>query len=155
MKKKLIYSQGFTLIELMVVVVIVAIFAAIAIPSYQSYIRRAHASQAQQEMQRIATLLEKHKFRNFNYLKFQTTPNPIVIPVGAVGSAIKYTVSVKDGANTSLDLTATAAAGQSWVIQAITTDAQNDSFVMTSSGLRCQKQGHTISLDCSGADPWK
>ncbi|MFW1857044.1 type IV pilin protein [Acinetobacter defluvii] len=155
MKKKLIYSQGFTLIELMAVVVIVAIFAAIAIPAYQSYVRRAVAAQAQQEIQRIATLLEKHKFRNFNYLNFQTTPSPVVIPVGAVGAAIKYTISVKDGTNTSLDLTNTAAAGQSWVIQAITTDAGNDSFVITSTGLRCKKQGSTISLDCTGADPWK
>ena len=54
-------ASGFTLIELMVVVVVVAILAAIAIPSYQAYVRRAMASQAQQEMQRLATELEKHK----------------------------------------------------------------------------------------------
>ena len=46
-------ERGFTLIELMVVVVIVAIFAAIAIPSYQNYVRRAEASQVQQEIQRL------------------------------------------------------------------------------------------------------
>ena len=62
--KKIIKSSGFTLIELMVVVVIVAIFAAIAIPSYQEYVRRAVASQAQQEIQRLATLLDRHKARN-------------------------------------------------------------------------------------------
>ena len=63
-------SSGFTLLEAMVVVVIVAIFAAIAIPSYQNFIRRSAAAQAQQEVQRIATLLEQAKSRNFNYMGF-------------------------------------------------------------------------------------
>ena len=79
-KTMLSHQKGFTLIELMVVVVIVAIFAAIAIPSYQEYVRRANASQAQQEIQRLATELERSKSRNFNYLGFTTTPDPLVLP---------------------------------------------------------------------------
>jgi len=63
-------QQGFTLIELMAVVVIVAIFAAIAIPSYQAYTRKAIAAQAQQEIQRLAEQLERHKGKNFSYLNF-------------------------------------------------------------------------------------
>lgn len=147
-------SQGFTLIELMIVVVIMAIITAIALPSYQAYIRKNLESTAMQQIQMIASELERHKARNFNYLGFTTTPNPVVLPLGSTGAEIKFKLKVYDGDTPTKSLTDTGAAGQKWVIQALSQDERIHSFVISSTGNRCKQLGKTVSLNCSGAESW-
>ena len=148
-------SQGFTLIELMIVVVIVAIFAAIAIPSYQEYARRARASEAQQEIQRLAVLLDRHKARNFNYKGFTTSSTTV-----AASTSYPYTVTVVDNSTGYPALNANSAVGQSWVIKAETSDPKNYSFLLTSDGVRCKNKTSTlvtyISCDttANGSEAW-
>lgn len=149
-------SKGFTLIELMVVVVIVAIFTAIAIPSYQQYARRADASMVQQEMQKIAEQLERHKAKNFTYRGFDpayiygaTGPmTSIILPQGATGTAIKYTITIRDADDSTKLLTAVDGSsppkptvrGRNWAMKAETSDVKNYNFLMTSSGMKCKNK---------------
>lgn len=60
MKPRNRFSQGFTLVELMIVVVIVAVLAAIALPSYQQYVRRSERSKAQSLMLEISTRQQQY-----------------------------------------------------------------------------------------------
>lgn len=60
-------SQGFTLIELMIVVVIVAILAAVAIPSYQDSVQKTRRADAKEALTRVAAAQERYFFTNNSY----------------------------------------------------------------------------------------
>ncbi|MEQ1251994.1 type IV pilin protein [Acinetobacter radioresistens] len=155
--------RGFTLIELMVVVTIIAILAAIAFPSYAVYSRRAAESQAQQEMQKIAEQLERHKAKNFSYKGFdpnyiygETAAMPIVkVPIGSTGTATKYQITIRDLNDPSKLLTDAAAAGRGWTIKAeVNNDPQNYNLLMTSAGLRCKNKATVTYVSCNSSEGW-
>lgn len=141
-------TRGFTLIELMIVVAIIAIIAAIAFPSYQAYTRRSSESLAQQEMQKIAEQLERHKAKNFTYRDFD--PNfiydvsgamtSVTLPRGATGSAIKYTLTIRDAEDSTKLLTDTGIRARGWAMRATAADASSYNLLMTSTGLRCKNK---------------
>jgi type IV pilus assembly protein PilE len=60
-------KQGFTLIEVMIVVGIVAILATIAIPNYQNYVVRSNRAQALAVLQANMLSIEQFKTRNLSY----------------------------------------------------------------------------------------
>ncbi|WEI19667.1 type IV pilin protein [Acinetobacter proteolyticus] len=154
------HNSGFTLIELMITVAIIAIIAAIAVPSYDTYIRRADLSTAQQEMLKIAELLEKHRVRNFSYDGFilrdpvlnegpyagvdNATKTMLLLPLDAVNGNQKFT----------LTLTVNA---QTWSLKAVSQSPRNYSLLMTSAGFKCKtKTAANITASSCGnaAEDW-
>ena len=67
LKPSKLSSQGFTLIELMIVVAIIGIISAIAYPSYQSYVERGIRADTMAEMQNIASTIESRKLAQGRY----------------------------------------------------------------------------------------
>ncbi len=66
-------QQGFTLIELTIVVAIVAILAAIAYPNYQDYTRKTKRVEMMTELQSIARDIEAQKIANNSYRNISQT----------------------------------------------------------------------------------
>lgn len=60
-------SQGFSLIELMVVVAVIAILASIAYPSYRDYVIKARRSAASACLLEVAQFMERYNTTNLSY----------------------------------------------------------------------------------------
>ncbi len=70
-------SNGFSLVELMIVVAIMAILAAIAIPSFMRFSLRAKTAEANLNLAAIRTCLESYRAENDTYLTPTACgPNP-------------------------------------------------------------------------------
>lgn len=89
-------AQGFTLIELMIVVAVVAILAAVAYPNYQDQVRKSRRGEAKAVMAEASQLLERFRTVNNTYVG---APNiPAQSPANA-GTA-RYNLNVNATATT-------------------------------------------------------
>lgn len=93
-------QQGFTLIELMIVVAIIAILAAIAIPQYNDYTARAQMTEAYTLASGLKTPIAEA------FANDQTPANSCVVPTGSVVSG-KYVATLVAGGASPCVITAT------------------------------------------------
>lgn len=89
MKKNM---QGFTLIELMIVVAIIAILAAIALPAYQDFVKRSKASEALAAIGACKTSVAE-------YYAAQNALPTTLDQSGCINEATQYVASLGVGAS--------------------------------------------------------
>lgn len=105
-------SQGFTLIELMVVTVVIAILAAIAYPNYTQYVIRGKRSAAQAQMLDIANREQQFLLANRAYAdKAGLEGGGYALP-SEVASDYSYSVAVGSGAPPTFTITFTPLGSQ-------------------------------------------
>ena len=138
-------ENGFSLIELMIVVAIVAILAAVAVPSYQRYILKTNRSDAMAVLQGFAQAMERHYAQNNSYLGAASGGDDDGIPAiysaqAPIDGAVKYNLTIEPGTTaTQYTLRATPTGAQ----------AADGYLEITNTGLRRWDKDNSDSIEAS------
>jgi len=111
LSKSISKHQGFTLIEMMIVVAIIGVLAAIAYPSYQQYVIKTKRTDMMSEMQNIASEIESRKLAQGSYSAISAgVKTDFAIAYPRQGTQL-YDVTITDPLVAKWTMTATPKAG--------------------------------------------
>lgn len=127
-------KNGFTLIEVMIVVSIIAILSAIGFPAYTGYIARANRADARTQLLQAAQFMQRFYTANDQYLNDRSGNNistqmPANLARAPAGGTQLYTLTIAATTST-YTLTMTPGAGANMASDAC------GAFTLTSVGVR-------------------
>lgn len=131
-------QQGFTLLELMIVVVVVAILASVAYPSYTESVRKGRRAEARAALTELMQQQERYMTQNNTYMAFAA---------GAAGVPF-VTTAGNDRNNPSYNLSA----------QACPNFTVRDCIMLTATPVQADTRAGALTLtslgqkDCTGTE---
>lgn len=100
MKKNREKNQGFTLIELMIVVAVIGVLASIALPQYQTYVSRVQVTRVMSEVAALRTQVETCVIEG----RTSVGANALQCDPGAAGSSLMAVPAANSAAPTLAEL---------------------------------------------------
>lgn len=139
-------KQGFTLIEMLIVVIVAGILVSVAVPSYMDYVKRGRRADAKSVLSEVSNWLERNYSTNGCYNK--TTPSDCAAQTGS-SVTLPYSQAPKVGtANYTVSATY-ANSGQSYSLSAAPTaghaDAECGTLSVSQAGVQSISGTGTVS----------